>query len=514
MSSVTMQNKSSDEENKTSPRRTRNSSARESQAPSISKKMSGKLPDVNESESYEEAEVLIPRDEFSKKSQAQKLDSVAEAINKMYQKMNEVTQRLENKISPVEDAVFQQDTGMLSQMETLVDNAKSVDSRIQSLAEENLQLRDELDIIKGIVHKIAKQCDSSSGKINQLVARSMEDNLVITGILDDIPKKSVRKQLHRFFQEEMELRNVNDADLLKVYRMGPREDGRHRPILAQCTPDLRRYLLRNAPILRDKLNANGSKYYVNQQLPESVAEQNREIRDIVKTKQRSEEALPQNAKSRILVRNSKVYINGQLIRKPVIPPTVKQLFPEDDDQKMINSIKFRTFRSKPQSGSTFRVSIFQPDTIKQVRLAYVKMFQNFPHADHIAMAAIVKGEEVYNDDGEFGSGIRLLRCIRKSALDFVALFMVREFGGVHLGPRRFKIMMDLADIALEKVYEQRQRVMSPRSSLSSSNSIDVEPVQQDHGSSVDKDNITEHAAEIQEDSQQVPPNDTELEETY
>lgn len=242
MSNMTNQNKT-DEETKSSPRRTRNSSARDQAPLSTAKKMAGKLPEVNETELEEASDLLIPKDDFSKKTQNQKLDTMADAINKMYNKMNEVTDRMEKKLKPIEDIVTDPDQGVLPQLEGLVEHAKSADDRIQSLAEENLQLRDELDIIKGIVHKISNQCNAANSKINQLVAKSMEDNLVISGITDDKPNRSARRQVHQFLYEEMELSNINDMDIIKVYRMGPRDEGRNRPILVQCTADLRRYIM-------------------------------------------------------------------------------------------------------------------------------------------------------------------------------------------------------------------------------------------------------------------------------
>lgn len=310
MSHVTNQNTVAEESAvKTSPRRTRKSSQKESSNTQSSQKMSAKLPEVterNEESTLIEGDSLIQKEEFSKRNTAQKLDSVADAINKMYQKMNEVTDRLERKIRPVEDAVFNTDMGMLPQLETMVDHATSVDERIQTLSEENLQLRDELDLLKGIVHKVVNQMDGANGKINQLIAKSMEDNLVVTGVLGDLSKKNARKQFHHFLREEMGLINIEDNDILKVYRIGQINENRARPLMVCCTPDLRRYILANSYVLKDRLNEEGSKFYINQQLPESIAEQNREIRQIIRDRQTKEELLPNNAKSRFLVRNNKV----------------------------------------------------------------------------------------------------------------------------------------------------------------------------------------------------------------
>lgn len=49
-----------------------------------------------------------------------------------------------------------------------------------------------------------------NGKIEPLVVKSMEDNLIFSGILDDLPKKNPRKQLHEFLYNIMGLCDVHD----------------------------------------------------------------------------------------------------------------------------------------------------------------------------------------------------------------------------------------------------------------------------------------------------------------
>lgn len=452
-----------------SPRKLRNHSQSQSLPQGTAQKMAGKLPENSVDHAVQD---LIQKEDFVKRSTTQKLDSVAEAINKMYEKMNEVTTKFEDKIKPLEEAIFNDEKGMVPQLESVIEHSREVDQALQTLTEENLQLKDELDILKGVVHKLSNQLDSANSKINQLVAKSMEDNLIISGVLDDLPKKKVCAQIHQFLFQQVELPDVRDNDILKVYRIGQPENGKHRAIMLQCTADLRRYIMTHAPNLKDKTNQQGGKFYINQQLPEAIAEQKREICQIIKEKQKGEEQLPQSSRSRILVKNNKVFINGQLIRKTITPPSVSSLFPEEDQQKRIDAIKLRTFRSKPDAGSTFRVTIFRPDSLEQVKLAYVKMFQNYSTADHIAVACKIDGQEAYNDNAEFGAGMKMMKAIRESGLDNVVLFMIRQYGGINLGPRRFKIISDLATIALQKAEEQqnKQTVRSTSSSPSTSRS--------------------------------------------
>lgn len=451
-----------DENLQTSPRRLRNHSYKESlsgNTPLVTSKMSGKLPDLEEEET---SPTLIMKEDFAKKSTMQKLDAVADAINKMYDKMNQVTKGLEEKIMPMENAVFDRENGVCNKTDQLVQNAKETESMMRSMMEENIQLRDELDVLKGVVHKLSNQITSSNQKVNQLVAKSMEDNLVFTGILEDVPKANPRKQLQEFFRNIMNLYDIRDADIFSVYRMGQSAKGKHRPIVAHCSPELRRYIMNHASILKSRKNDRDGKYYINPQLPEAISEHRREMRQIIKDQRTKEQDLPQDTKSKIVIRNDKLFVNGQLQRKKISPPQIQQLFPDEKEQKVISSIKMRFFHTQPEKGSEFKAAVLKTDSFNTLHQVYIKLFQKYPSADHIAVAAIINGEEAFHDNGEFGCGFRILRCLQNAAVQNTAVFLIRYFGGVHLGPRRFVIMTDMVSAALDKIAEQGdQAVQSP-----------------------------------------------------
>lgn len=203
--------------------------------------------------------------------------------------------------------------------------------------------------------------------------------------------------------------------------------------------------------MRHRTNDAGGKFYINQQLPDAVSEQRREMREIIKKRKDFEEDLPSASKSKIAIKTGKVYINGQLQKKKLVPPTVQQIFPDDDIQDKIDQIKLKHFHAEPENGSSFRMAVFRPKSIEDVRLTYVKLFQKFPSADHISVASMVNSEEAYQDDKEHGAGYRMLKIIKQADIDNVALFMVRHYGGINLGPRRFTIIAELTKAALDKV---------------------------------------------------------------
>lgn len=115
-----------------------------------------------------------------------------------------------------------------------------------------------------------------------------------------------------------------------------------------------------------------------------------------------------------------------------------------DAIKMVKSSR----KGKGLKGSAFQAFACSADKMNTVHLAYKRLFREHPGADHIAAAFIVEGDDGYQDDSEFGSGFRLLHVLKEAKLFNTAVFVVRYYGGEHLGPQRFTVMKELAAEAI------------------------------------------------------------------
>lgn len=399
-------------------------------------------------------EIVIPnmlkKEEWQGKGTTHKLDAVFDSINKLYN----IYHRVNSRLKPIEMAVFHKEDGMLPQMAQIVEHAKTVDQRLTNITEENIKLRDELEIVKGLVHKQSKQISTLQSKLADQVARSMENNVTIAGILGDKPKvdtDELKAQVTNFLEESMEVDLEDDSEISQVRRLGAYVKDKHRPIVVTVTQQLQKKIFENTTKLKNKFNALDQPFSVNRQLPDLLAKKRREVRQIVKDKRAQEKGLNDSQKSAILVRNSKVFINGQLQRKVLIPPKPMDLFPEAEEQDKMDNIKL--VFSKPASAEkcTFKAVACVAPRLNDVHLAYKKMFQLFPAADHIIAAFSSEHTAGFQDDSEFGSGHRILKSIVASKLTEVAVFVVRDYGGEHLGPSRFKVMQQVAEEALYKL---------------------------------------------------------------
>lgn len=399
------------------------------------------LDDMGSIEDLLPPKELLKRDEFDKKNTANKLDMVLDAVNHIYVQHA----KAEAKIRSLEFAVFDEDSGILPQIKNVVDHAKGSENRVDVLTKEMVELRTELDITRGIVHKQSKQITALKAKQVDLIARSMADNVTISGIQQDKPDVDSKTLVLNFLEEELEIELDSDEEISAAHRIGAPTKNSQRPIVFRCPTTLKKKIFQNTTKLA------GKAFSVNQQVPDSLAEQKREIRQKIKQVQRLEQNKEDHQKSAFLVRNNKLYINGQLQRKKLFPPSVDQLFVNDTEAKNMDKIKFVHSKPKSVSSSSFMAAACVVENMDQVHLAYKRLFRENPSADHISAATIIAGEHHYQDDSEFGAGYRILNVIRSSKLEGIAVFVVRLYGGEHVGPARFNAIKEVAEEALLKL---------------------------------------------------------------
>lgn len=384
---------------------------------------------------------LLKKEDFEKKNTANKLQAIMDAVNNIYTHHAQS----EMKIKSLEFAVFDEESGVLPQMQNVAECMKGSESRVDLLTKEVIALREELDIAKGIIHKQSNQIAVLQNRQVDMTARSMAQNIVISGIKGDAPDGDAKTDLLCFLDDELEVEPSENEAIQVVHRLGQFVRGSHRPIVFRCPDSLRKRIFENTYKLA------GKSFSVNRQLPEALSENKREIRQLIKSQNKLEEHLSEENKSRIQVINNKLYINGQLKRKRLLPPKPEDLFPGVDELEKMNSIKFCEATKNPIKGSEFKAMACVVNKMNDVHLAYKKVYRDYPSADHVAAAYYTEGEGGYQDDSEFGSGYRLLNVIKDHKLGDVAVFLIRFYGGEHLGPQRFSVMKELASEALGKL---------------------------------------------------------------
>jgi hypothetical protein len=158
-------------------------------------------------------------------------------------------------------------------------------------------------------------------------------------------------------------------------------------------------------------------------------------------------------KAKIKIKHDHVLVNGQKFKDTVQPPNPEEiLYMNRDTRSAIKNIEFVTTRSVNIANSKFQlyaVSIYSPE---QCRIAY-KAISSIPQVaskTHLISAYHLSTDEMgWQDDGDYGLGRFLLRSMQEKQLDDTVCFLTREYGGVHIGQKRFSVIEQLLNMMIE-----------------------------------------------------------------
>lgn len=413
----------------------------------------------------------IDEKEFKKLDTDRKLDKVAVALNKMASamdiKMDNLSKQLDNKYDPMWKALFDEHEGAVPRVRELekvvleeetgvkdkvsaLEQAATESIRIQDqLSAENKQLHRELDIMKGILQKQSDQMIFIKNDITYLAAKSMIKNLTISGLKEENnenPKNVVAQFLHEVLKTPL----GEESDIRVAHRIGQPQEDRHRAMVVKCTLPLKSAIMESYKSYKEALNGQPCLYFVNEQYPDKIAEKRKEIRHFVWEQRRKEDHLPDNQKAKIKIQEDVVYVNKQPVNHKLGSVKIKDMFPTPEEQMELNSIKLAKSKDRTVKGSVFQAFAMEATEVEHARLAQQKVKVANPSATHI-ITAFLSGMDDYkfNDDGEYGSGLRLVRHLQGLGYTDKVVVVVRRFGGKHIGPQRFQIINDLAVEAIE-----------------------------------------------------------------
>ena len=410
-----------------SGRQTRNKSQTD-QTDSIAKrKLMASLENaINTEELYDQVE-------FEKGDIEVKLDQIVNAMDK-----------INDRFTLVHNIINDASDGLDIRIDTNIDSNRDNAENMEALQVENKQLRQELDLVKGLLFKYDEEVITLRNQITTLTARSMSNNVVVTGITGDAEdprKENCKEKSIAFLKKTMKL-EVDNKHLQVAHRIGQfnPESTTARPMVMRCHPTLKAKILAKRTSLKDITNEEGAHYYVNKQIPDQWAEENRERREQIRTAKDKAQQVGQNVD--IKIQNRVVYVNHQPIRKFLEVPKPRDLFVDKQEQEKIDKIKTYHSDEYTKKGSSFTAHAVKCSSMTEVRRAYIKMKQLYPDATHIPTAYIIKNGEGYQDDREHSASSKMLNVLKNNDIQNLAVFVVRYYGGIHLGPTRHQMIQD------------------------------------------------------------------------
>ena len=189
---------------------------------------------------------------------------------------------------------------------------------------------------------------------------------------------------------------------------------------------------------------------MDRQLPEPLLSQKRERDEKYKEIKHENAEISEDKKDKrkqVHIKNKILYINNVPQKQYITPPNLPEVLNISTlDQQRMEKIQLQVTESVSEKGSTFRGFATTVKSVPEIRLAYRRIKALYPECDHVVMAYRLKSYTGNQDDGEYGASKRLLQMLTEGKCKNTVLFVAKEYGGIHLGQRRF--------IRIEKVAKE------------------------------------------------------------
>ena len=340
---------------------------------------------------------------------------------------------------------------------------QSYKRKCEDVVAENKLQKQKLDTACGMIEVMSKQINTLQSQTAANAAKHMSNDLIVGGmkvLADEDPFEATAN----FFTDRLEI-EFDAAGILDAYRsryVAERNFGgstvKIPPVMfVRVTEQLRRLVLKNTWKLTNvKQLPEGYGMYVRQGLPEPFRAVRRKFSGYTERIKVRNKGKNEQDKTRFWFAGERFFVDGSVITERISAPSCKDILNVTDIQKeQMAAIKL--FRSEPEteSNSTFQAFGLETDDIELAKLAYIKIKTKQIRCDHVMMAyRIVRENKLIQgsvSDGEHFGDIEILELLKKKERANVAIFVSREYGGVHLGRRRFQIIKQVAETVLDHV---------------------------------------------------------------
>ncbi|XP_062606209.1 uncharacterized protein LOC134268022 [Saccostrea cucullata] len=304
--------------------------------------------------------------------------------------------------------------GIQERLETVQEQANDTIYLVTELQDNQKKMEREMNRLKDYVVRLEYRVNSQSNQIVDLKARSMENNIIVSGLQEKGPERKTPENLAQIlrnvFISEMNMGEtaVDELQIQKLFRMGEYDAQRKfpRPVCVQFADKAQKDLIRER---RKQLYEVQRKY----------AERN------IETKMKGDRLIFTQSNS---IYREKV---GSL-------PTADEVISSDVVKITVNPGK-----SIEDNGNRFMAHSTQVDSYKQIKRSLVEIMriETVPSASHNVYAYRFTSSdgiihEGSNDDGEHGAGRLLLKMLAENEVNNV-LVVVSRWHGNNIGPRRF-----------------------------------------------------------------------------
>ena len=369
------------------------------------------------------------------------LREVLSAINKLHEKFDSHILEFKSVQKDIES--------LDERMGIVEDCVETCGDDISMIKKESCSMKEDIAMLKDIIVHQQTEIQEMKNQTVDIQARSMRSNLLFHNVPETRNEDCETKVCH-------ELRRLGISEeihIQRIHRLGkPNAKSRNpRPIVAKL-------LDKDCEMVMDQMRQHPRDQgcYISRQHPQEIREKRRRMWETAETYK----SLDSSCKSKITA-DGKLYINGQLHKSMFTKPTVHDVIKLTESERGEFVDRHPLFQGKVilEGGSSFTAAVAKVKNIKEARGAY-KSFLLAPgrlSARHnigiyrVTSPETAKTEEDWDDDGEYGSGRVLRNYLHKKNLTNIAVFLSRGTDGTHLGSRRYGLMEEAVESALQRL---------------------------------------------------------------
>ena len=355
-----------------------------------------------------------------------------------------------------------------------------IETDISLLNDHQGDANSKITLLTSIVTKQAQMLANMHNKLVDLQRISMKNNV----ILHNVPERDDENACD-LVRQLLSNKTGIQVDLERAHRMGaPREQG-HRPLIARFNrqDQVDAVLLRTKPEKGKPFDKRAIR--VTPQIPNDLRHARAKMHFM------AEHYRETDSNVKIKVHEDKIIVNGVTKRDQITPPTVGQILEIDQNEMSdLRNYKFIHSDEKVLKGSRFRVYCHPVRTLADVRKAYraISTIPEVAKCTHLICAyKIDEKAKGYQDDGDFDFGQQIMRTLTdKQQLGFV-YFLTRQYGGRHLGRRRFQLVHELIKQTIDRTTTLGAPVVSSPKSKPPILNDDEEELDQDDDMQTEED---------------------------
>lgn len=340
---------------------------------------------------------------------------------------------------------------------------QSNNDKLIQMLEDSKRLVQEMTIMQGILQKHSQKLSVADHRLIDLTKRGMEQNLILHGV-EDLPadddveslsnnarnKLATLRFLQQYFSAEIVL-----EEIWKAHRTGAPKPGKVRPMVVKVAYRVKELVMENLSKIKGLKNSLEQTLFVSEQIPEGFSETKKKLSQDLKNLHDENKKKPVSERRNITVNNDRIVIDGEIHQELVTTPQPKDLFLNQAEQLKVNEIR-ATFAYTEETivmNSMFSGIAVKVHSIEEVNRAYRAVAQQFSAMDHIMLAYSLKESgEIRRgtcEDGEFGAARRMSSVLAENHARNCAIFIVRQYGGLHLGFGRFQAIDSITKQALD-----------------------------------------------------------------